>query len=356
MSRFHSLKISDVHRETEDAVSLTFDVERHLKRTFSFKPGQYLTLRAKINGREVRRCYSICSGVDDGDLRVAVKRVDNGCFSTFALDNLKAGQWIEVMPPQGRFCLPIDPTATRRYVLCATGSGITPMLSIIKSVLSREPGSKILLFYGNKTRADTLFGPDLSVLEAAHPGRLCTYRFFSREPAAGDEYFGRIDARVIDLASRALGGLDQVDACFLCGVPEMTRELGDAFLGAGLPEKRLFIELFDVPPGDKATPPGVVPDAVATLRIGGESFTVKLASRTILDAALEEGIELPYSCRTGSCSTCLARIVEGSAHMLVNNAIGQPEVDRGFILSCQTMSKTPHITLDFDVTDADLNN
>jgi len=348
MSRFHSLKISDVRREAEASVSVAFEVDRHLKRAFAFKQGQFLTLRAIVGGREVKRCYSICSGTNETELRIAIKRVEGGIFSNFALSKLHAGQMIDVMQPQGNFYVPLHPTASRTYLLCATGSGITPIYSIIKSVLAHEPSSKLLLFYGNRTKADALFLEDIERL-SRETLRLTVFNFYTRETPSDSALSGRLDGRAISLGREVLGNLQVVDACFLCGATGMIMELREQFSDAGVDREKIFYELFDALPDAGDVPPDVVRGAVANLIIDGKRVSINLGSSTVLDAALEQGIDIPYSCRTGSCSTCVARIVEGRAHMMCNNSLEKWAVDKGFVLSCQTRSLAPELTLEFGV-------
>lgn len=349
MSRFHTLRIADLKRETEDAVSIAFEVERRLQRAFKFKHGQFLTLRAIVDGREVRRCYSICSGADEGELRIAVKRVEGGIFSTYAVSRLQVGQRIDVMEPQGSFYLPIEPQGGRRYLLCATGSGITPLLSIAKTVLAGEPLSSIVLAYGNRTKSEALFLADLAALQARYGRRLDVRYFYSRDVPSAGELQGRLDGRVLSICEEIFGSVANLDACFLCGTPGMITDLSVALRAAGVDDDRIHAELFDAPPSDGTVPPGVCKNAIATLLIDGVESTVDLGSLTVLDAALRDGIELPFSCRTGSCSSCVARVVEGEAHMWANNALEKWAVEQGFVLSCQTRSLTPRLKLQFGV-------
>jgi ring-1,2-phenylacetyl-CoA epoxidase subunit PaaE len=231
--------------------------------------------------------------------------------------------------------------------LCATGSGITPIISILKSILSVESRSRIALFYGNRTAAEILFRDEIKLLEDRYAARLSVFHFLSREELAAPFRGGRLDARVMALAGEHLGGLDTVTACFMCGVSEMTTTLAREFATSGLPTNRIHVELFNGHAG--VVPEGVAKDATAVVISGGSRFELKLGTSTVLDAALEEGIDLPYSCRMGSCSTCRAKIVAGQVHMATNNALDAKQVEQGYVLTCQCRALTQQIVLDCDV-------
>jgi ring-1,2-phenylacetyl-CoA epoxidase subunit PaaE len=344
MAKFYTATVSDIRSETQECVSIGFDMDNRLRRMFTFKPGQFITLRTRINGREVRRPYSICSGVDDPMLRIAVKRVEGGRFSGFATSHLRAGQPIEMTQPEGKFLLKIDPTVERRYVLCATGSGITPMMSIIQSSLAREARSHITLFYGNRTRDAVIFREDIARLAAAYPDRLKVISFLSGEVPKAGELAGRINESITDM----IPDVAALDACFLCGVPEMITTLRDAFQRAGLAPERIFAERFDAGDIGQDPPKDLCMDSTVRLRVDGDELLMKPGQRTVLQAALDEGLDPPYSCGAGACSTCLAKVLSGEVGMIANNVLSDSDVSDNWTLLCQTYAITEDVVLSCD--------
>lgn len=358
---FHSLTIAGVRRETEDAVSVAFTVPPELRDAYRFEHGQYLTLRATLGGEEVRRSYSICSGCDDGELRVAVKRVPGGLFSAYANEALRPGMRIEVMTPMGRFTTPLDPAARRTYVALAAGSGITPVLSIVKTVLAREPLSQVILVYGNRTVSSILFRQELDDLKDRHLGRLAVHHVLSREPDEAGLLPGRIDAALVETLCRTLVEPAGVHAWFLCGPQAMVETVRTALTAAGTEPGRIHVELFSAGP-DSAR--GAARPAATTHISDGEGaaavtvlqdgkrreFLLPYEADSILDAAHRAGADLPYSCKSGVCSTCRAKLVEGEVAMAQNYALEPWEVEAGYILTCQSRPLTPRVTIDFDAT------
>jgi ring-1,2-phenylacetyl-CoA epoxidase subunit PaaE len=353
--RFHRLAIADLRRESPDCVSIAFAVPAEMRAAFRFKPGQYVTLRATPDGAEIRRCYSICSGLDDGELRVAVKRVSGGIFSALA-DHLRAGDALDILPPQGRFTTPLRPTAARNYVAIAAGSGITPVLSLIKSILARAPKSRFFLLYGNRTSRDIIFAEELARLKDRHLDRLSITHVLSREaqdiPALG----GRLDPDRIRRLLPALVPVTAIDRAFLCG-PEAMMDAAAATLAAmGLPSDRILREYFlagegghAAPPAEPAPSPAAGPATIAAIIIDGRRHEIPVPDNTpIIAAAIAAGLDLPYSCRGGMCCTCRARLVDGKAEMAVNYSLQQWEIDAGFILTCQARPLTDRLTLDYD--------
>lgn len=349
VNRFFPLQICDVRRETPTAVSIALDVPARWSRMYRFVPGQYLTLRAVVNRRELRRPYSICSGTNEPTLRIAIKRIEGGRFSNFANDALKVGQSIDVMPPHGNFTPTLPATASARYLLCATGSGITPILSILKAILVEEPRSRVLLCYGNRSGGEILFHGELEVQAGRYPGRLKIVHFLSRESAAPPQLQGHVDARISDLARECLGPIAELEACFMCGVSGMIEAVREVLERGGLVSGRIHAELFNGAAGP--VPDGAALDATAELIVGGTRQEVRLGSTTVLEAALEAGLDLAYSCRIGSCSTCVARVLEGTVKMAVNNALDPKHVAQGYVLTCQAWAMTPRIVIDCDANE-----
>lgn len=357
---FHPLTIQDCRRETADTVSLLFDVPPELAERYRFVQGQHLTLKTIINGEEARRSYSICSGVDEGELRVAVKRVEGGLFSNHANDALAPGMVIDVMTPMGRFTTPLDPAAARRYVAFAAGSGITPILSIIKTVLAREPRSQFLLIYGNRTVSSIIFREELEDLKNRHMGRLAIHHLLSREPEEAGLLSGRIGADLVrDLCAGQLDAAS-LDAAFLCGPQAMVEEVRDALAAAGTPAERIHLELFGTSADRRPTAPAkAAPDGVADSPADGATiailqdgkrreFTLAYDGDTILDAAHRHGADLPYSCKSGVCCTCRAKIREGKVSMAENYSLEPWEVEAGYVLTCQSRPLTERVVIDFD--------
>lgn len=352
-TRFHPLRIARVQRETEDAVTLALDVPADLAARFAYRPGQYLTLRATIEGEEVRRSYSICSGLDDGALMVAVKRVEGGRFSVWANGSLRDGAMIEAMPPAGRFGAPVD-AVPRRYLGVAAGSGITPVLSILKTVLTRSPGSRFTLLYGSRNTAGILFRDTLEALKDRFMERLSLVHVLSREQQDIPALNGRIDGARVTALLPGLFPDGLPDHALLCGPDGMIRSAAEALAAAGMPDGRVVSERFlvDGAPSPRPRPaavPGATPFAVATVVADGARTDVPLLQgETVLDAALRAGLDLPYSCRGGMCSTCRARVTEGAVTMDVNYGLEPWETAAGYVLTCQSHPATARVTVDYD--------
>jgi ring-1,2-phenylacetyl-CoA epoxidase subunit PaaE len=352
--RFHPLRIADIRRETPDAVSIALAVPEDLRETFGFACGQYLTLRTNLDGEEVRRSYSICSGLDDGEIRIAVKRVEGGRFSGFALAGLAPGDAIEVMPPMGRFGLVPEPGAARTCAAFAAGSGITPILSIARSVLAREPGSRFFLFYGNRTTGSILFREALEALKDRFLDRLSVFHVLSRETQDVDALNGRLDAAKAALFLRRIVPAASLDHAFVCGPAAMIEAVTGALREAGVPDERVHVERFTPADGARAASPrpiapAAAPAALATVITDGIAAEVPVAEgETVLDAALRAGLDLPFSCRGGMCCTCRAKVAEGAVAMDLNYSLEPWEVAAGFVLTCQARPTTPRVTIDFD--------
>ena len=354
--RFHRLTIKDVRRETNDAVSIAFAVPEDLREAYRFTPGQYLTLKTDVAGEELRRSYSICSGLDDGELRIAVKRIEGGRFSGFANALLRPGQAIDVMTPMGRFGVSPEPEAARTYVGLACGSGITPILSIIKSTLTREPKSRFFLFYGNRTTAGILFRETLEDLKDRFVDRLSVFHVLSSEAQDISVLNGRLDGNKISLLLRTIVPAETVDHVFVCGPGTMLDEAEMTLKRLGLRDDQIHLERF-TPAEDGPRRPGsskpiaadAPPAAMAEIVLDGSRHIVPVGEgEPIVDAALRAGLELPYSCRGGMCCTCRAKVVEGTVEMAVNYSLEPWELDAGYALTCQARPTSARVVVDYD--------
>jgi len=352
--RFHRLAVGGLRRETADAVSLTFAIPQELAGDYSFAPGQYLTLRTLMDGEEVRRSYSICSGPDDGELRIAVKKVDGGAFSTWAADELKPGDELDVMTPTGRFGVAPAPDLARIYVGFAAGSGITPILSIVKGVLAREPKSRFFLFYGNRTTDGMLFREALEELKDRFIDRFSVFHVISGEEQDIPILHGRLDGEKVRVLLRSLVPAESVDHLFICGPTGMSEEIEATCRDIGIADERIHVERFVSEFGGKPRAKAVVapsapPTAFAALIIDGKRREVPVAEgEAILDAALRAGVDLPFACKGGMCSTCRAKLVVGSAEMDVNYSLEPWELKAGFVLTCQAKPTTDKVVVDYD--------
>ncbi|WP_193170486.1 1,2-phenylacetyl-CoA epoxidase subunit PaaE [Nisaea nitritireducens] len=362
MARFTSLKVRDVRPETSDSVSIALDIPDEQRAAFRYSPGQYLTLRHEIDGQDVRRSYSICSGLDDGEIRVAVKRVEGGAFSCFANDGLKPGDMLDVMLPEGRFTVEPDPEAARTYVAFAAGSGITPVLSIAKSVLAAEPESRFTLFYGNRSVREIMFREALLDLKNRYPSRFSVLHVLSREPQEAALLNGRIDREKCESFFRSILNVHAVDRFFLCGPEGMIGDVRAALAAHGVEEEKVLFELF-APAGDAAAKAAAarrsrLVDESEAVRAGADvaiildgvrtEFTLGADDVSILDAALGARPDLPYACKGGMCCTCRAKVLEGRVEMDLNYTLAKEEVERGFVLTCQSHPASEKVVLDFD--------
>lgn len=358
MSKFHALTIREVRPETRDAVSVAFAVPAELQDSFRYTQGQHLVMRTIIGGEEVRRSYSICSGVGDNDLRVAVKRIPGGLFSTFVNEELKAGQILEVMPPAGHFSIPLDSARAGNYLAVAAGSGITPIMSIIKTSLENEPKSHFTLIYGNRSSGGTIFREQLEDLKNEYLDRINLIFVFSREQQDIDLYNGRIDASKCDALFSRWVDVPKLDAAFICGPQEMTDTVRDILRSHDLPAERIHFELFTAGnaisvqkrEARAAAAQADTSTSQVTVISDGRSMTFDLARNTqsLLEAGNAQGADLPYSCKAGVCSTCKCKVVEGEVEMDANFALEDYEVAAGYVLSCQSFPVSDKVVLDFD--------
>jgi ring-1,2-phenylacetyl-CoA epoxidase subunit PaaE len=355
MSRFYPLAIDTVRRETRDAVAVTFRVPSDLSDTFRYQQGQHITLRTKMDGEDVRRSYSICSGAQDNRLRIAIKRVAGGRFSNWANEHLAPGQMIEVMPPVGHFNVPLAPANRKHYVAFAAGSGITPILSLVKTTLAAEPQSEFTLFYGNRASSTVMFKEELEDLKDSYLGRFNLVFILSREQQDIDLFNGRITREKCDALFRHWVDLADVDAVFICGPAGMMDEVQTALAQRGFDKSRVKVEIFATSLPRKGAVQHAHPVVganeceVTVIQDGRRrTFGLEKNSDPILEAALKQGIELPYACKGGICATCRAKLVEGEVDMDSSFALEDYEVARGFVLSCQSYPVTDKVTLDFD--------
>lgn len=357
MSKFHALTVKEVRRETPDCVSVALEVPDELKETFKFTQGQYLTLRTPINEEDVRRSYSICSSPLDQEWRVAIKKVEGGRFSTFANEQLQPGETLEAMPPMGNFHTPLHPSQSKNYIAFAAGSGITPILSILKSVLQIEPHSSFTLFYGNRGVEHIIFREELEALKNKFIDRLSIHYLLSREHPGSELFYGRIDADKCQRFCETLIDLEEADEFFLCGPEAMINAVKNTLESHGIPRKKIHFELFTSPLGplglssNTAKKERTNVQSVVTIIADGQSLQLQLddPNITILDAALKAGADLPFACKGGVCCTCKAKVLEGKVEMEVNYALEPEEVEAGFVLTCQSHPQTKTVTVDFDV-------
>ncbi|NRF67362.1 phenylacetate-CoA oxygenase/reductase subunit PaaK [Aquincola sp. S2] len=355
---FHPLRVRSIRPDTSEAVVVAFDVPPALREVFGFTQGQYLTLRTQIDGQELRRSYSICAGIDDGELRVGVRKVAGGVFSNWINASLRAGDVIDVMAPQGRFFVPLDPLSRRHHVGIAGGSGITPILSIAKTVLAREPGSRFTLVYGNRRLASTMFKEELEDLKNRHMARFAIHHVFSDEHSdAAPLLHGVLDRDKLAALLATLIRAPSIDEAYICGPFAMNDEAEAALLAAGVAEERIHIERFGIAPqmGSvdavvHAAAPGDADEArVVIIRDGLQREVVfRRDQPSILDCASAAGLEVPYSCTSGVCGTCRAKLLEGRVRMERNFALDKQEVAAGFVLTCQAHPLTERVVLSFD--------
>jgi ring-1,2-phenylacetyl-CoA epoxidase subunit PaaE len=356
VSKFHPLPVASVERETRDAIAVTFDVPDALRDLFRFEPGQHLTLRTDIGGEDVRRSYSICAPVG-GPLRIAVKRTPGGLFSMWANDTLRTGVAVDVMPPMGHFAVSAEPSVARHYLGVAAGSGITPLLSIVATALVTEPRSRFTLIYGNRASATVMFRDELAALKDRHLDRFNLVHVLSREPQDIELLHGRIDRAKADALFKQWVSVDDVDHAFICGPEGMMDAVRASLIAHGMPSERVRIERFAASIPKHTHVPRPLPQAARTecevsVVIDGSqrTFLLEKGRENIIDAGLRNGIELPFSCKGGVCSTCRCKLVAGEVDMDVNFALEDYEVARGFILACQSYPVTDKVTVDFDQT------
>ena len=349
MPKFKKLTVTEIIKETADAVSILFEIPAEYATDFKFIAGQYITLRTIIEGKEIRRSYSICSSPESGQLWVAVKEVKNGIFSNFVTKKLKVGDVLEVAPPEGRFILQTATTHQNNYVAFVAGSGITPVMSMIKSVLLKEIHSTFVLVYGNKSAEDTIFKAEIDALQARFPEQFFVQYIFSRK-ISGNSILGRIDKSIVNLIVKNQFKSTNFNGYYLCGPEEMINEVTDTLKENDVPGSKIHYELFTTmfPTGIEPTA-DVEGTAEITILLDDEETTFDMPKKQlILTAALDQGLDAPYSCQGGVCCSCMAKVVEGKAIMDGNSILSEDEINEGFILTCQAHPVTSKIKIDFD--------
>ena len=357
MAIFHKIKIKDIYKETDDCSVITFDVPSEISEEFNFRQGQHLTLKADIDGKDTRRSYSLCSSPRDGEWKVAVKQILGGAFSTFVNEELKAGDTLEVMTPSGTFGVEVAPSKEKNYLFFAAGSGITPVLSMVKAHLAAEPQSTCKLFYVNKTAKSIIFKEELEQLRNKYFGRFEIYYFLTKERRDIDLFNGRFDDEKMKVLTKTFIDIPDTNEVFLCGPEKMVNYVSDYLVNAGLPKEHVHFELFvtglsdeDIARQERLAKQNVAGTEVVIVDGGKEfSFTMTKEYDNILDAALGAGADLPFACKGGVCSTCKCEVLDGSVEMKINYALSDKEVSQNLVLSCQAVPTTDKVKVDFDV-------
>ncbi|MFN8250944.1 MAG: 1,2-phenylacetyl-CoA epoxidase subunit PaaE [Ferruginibacter sp.] len=351
---FHLLKVKAINKETADCVSVVFDVPEHLEKAYSYEQGQNITLKKTIDGEALRRSYSVCNAPHEKELKVAIKKVEGGKFSAFANDILQPGDELEVLPPTGKFNTALDASHKKNYLAFAAGSGITPVISLIKATLHTEPGSSFTLVFGNRSRASIIFFEELEAIKNKYLDRFSLINILSRERTESAINFGKIDeVKLTELEK--LVNYSKVDEYFICGPEAMIFCVKDFLEQKGTDKKKIHFELFNSSgkiPSSNTPAADNGAQSTITVKADGRSFDIGLAlnsNTTILDAALSQGADLPFACKGGMCCTCKAKLIEGEVSMDVSWGLEQEEIEKGFILTCQSHPKTEKVVVDFDI-------
>lgn len=358
MAHFRPLTIKDIRRETADCVSVAFEIPEEWKEEYQFRHGQNITVKTVLQGEELRRSYSICSSPLDKELRIAVKRIENGKFSTHANQQLRIGDLVEVLAPTGKFFTELNPQQVKNHLAFAAGSGITPIISIIKATLATEPKSSFTLVYGNRDRHAIIFREALEALKNQYIDRFAVHFILSREKTEASIYQGRIDAEKCKMLFSKLIDPGQMDDIFLCGPEQMIFTVKKTLEETGIEKEKIHFELFTIP-GQELKKQALNSASSAktsenkgqvTIKVDGVSFEMELEfdGITVLDAALQAGADLPYACKGGVCASCRARLTEGKIEMDTNYALETDELEAGFILTCQSHPRSPVVKIDFD--------
>ena len=357
MAQFHKIKIKTIYKETDDCSVIEFDVPEELNEDFVYSQGQHLTLKADINGEDVRRSYSLCSSPLDQQWKVAVKQILGGKFSTYVNEQLKSGDEIEVMAPSGAFGVSVKPKEAKNYLFFAAGSGITPVLSMVKTHLKSEPNATCKLFYVNKTAKSIIFKEELEQLRNMFFGRFEIYYFLTKERRDIDLFNGRFDDDKMKVLINTFIDVPDTNEVFLCGPEQMVNYVSNYLIEAGLPKEYIHFELFvkglseeDLRRTERLAQQNVEGVEITIVDGGKEfSFTMTKAFDNILDAALDAGADLPFACKGGVCSTCKCQVKEGEVEMKINYALEEKEVAQNYVLSCQAVPTTERVVVDFDV-------
>ena len=347
MSTFYKLQIKDVKRETPSSISVAFNIPNELKSAYKFTAGQYINLKLTLDGQEIRRAYSICSSPNSGELRIAIKSVQNGHFSKFANENLKVGDILEVGQPEGKFTFEPNAEKQRNYAGFVAGSGITPVMAILKSVLENEPKSSFVLVYGNKSPEETIFHQELHDLQLKYVGRFFIHYVFSK--SSESELFGRIDKSVVNFILNNKHKEKEFSKFYLCGPEEMINLVSNVLKEHNVAEKDIKFELFSTSTAENTNIGNQSGHTKITIMVDDDETTFEMSQKqTVLEAALKQGIDAPYSCQGGICSSCIARITNGSAEMKKNSILTDKEVAEGLILTCQAHPTSAEIFVDYD--------
>lgn len=357
MARFHDLEVTDIHKTIRDAVVVTLKPAEGSEEAFDFIQGQYLTFRREFDGEELRRSYSICAGKDDGILQVGIKKVDGGAFSTWANEELKVGDVLQAMPPMGSFHTEIDPSASKSYLGFAGGSGITPVLSILKTTLAREPNSDFTLVYANKGVTSIMFREELEDLKNTYMGRFNVIHVLEQDAQEIDLFTGMVtEEKCGELFKTGWIDIENVDTAFICGPEPMMLGIAAALRAHGLSDAQIKFELFASAQPGRVKRKVVSKDAAksanqttASITLDGSTQTITMPKDlSVLDAALENNLDAPYACKAGVCSTCRCKVLEGEVEMVANHALEDYEVEKGYVLSCQSFPLTDKVVVDFD--------
>jgi len=357
MSKFHSIKIADIYKETKDCSVLSFEIPQELKQEFQYKQGQHLTLKSIINGQDTRRSYSLCSSPNENIWKIAVKKINGGLFSTFVNDTLKKGDVIEVMAPNGEFNVEINADKPKNYIVFAAGSGITPILSIIKTHLISEPNSTFKMFYLNRTVKSIIFKEEIEQLKNTYFDRFEIFHFLTKEHRSIELLNGRFTKEKLQVLTKNIIDIPSTDECFICGPEQMIFLIRDELVAAGLDKNKIHYELFTsgITEEDKARMAKIVEKKVegtdVTIIDGGKEFHFVMDDDfdNILDGALAAGADLPFACKGGVCSTCKCKVVSGTVEMKINYALDENEVAKGLVLSCQAVPTSEKVVVDFGV-------
>ncbi|MBV1901143.1 MAG: 2Fe-2S iron-sulfur cluster binding domain-containing protein [Kordiimonadaceae bacterium] len=352
MHKLHTLTVSSVEKNTPETAVLTLDVPVSLADEFAYSHGQHLTLCADVDGEEVRRSYSICSAMGEGQLKVAVRKVAGGRFSTYANETLQAGDDVKVLAPAGHFGLALEPDSARTYAAFAAGSGITPIISILKTTLAAEPDARFMLFYGNRDKSSTIFLNELALLKNTYMDRFSCWHFLSQEETEAAFLKGRLDGEKIQYILDSIMPATKIDHAFVCGPEAMIDSTVETLLAAGMADSTVHFEKFmsegqqSQAPVRSETAEGV---SAVTLIIDGDELLLKADKKALLlDAAHDQGIDAPFACKSGVCCTCRAKVLEGEAEMVMNQGLEPDEVAAGFILTCQSYAVSDKLRISFD--------
>ncbi|WP_430411817.1 1,2-phenylacetyl-CoA epoxidase subunit PaaE [Kordia sp.] len=357
MAKFHEIEVAEVYKETSDCTVIAFNIPENIQEEFKYTQGQYLTVRKMINDEDIRRSYSLCSSPVDNQWKVAVKQIPGGIFSTYANTELKAGDKLDLMTPAGHFYVEVDPSGKKNYIAFAAGSGITPMLSIIKTHLELEPQSTFKLFYLNRTVKSIIFKEEIEQLKNKYLQRFNIFYFLTKEQRDIEFLNGRFTPEKIQTLTKTFIDITDTADCFICGPEDMIFLIRDELEAAGLPKENIHYELFFS--GDNKASNAHIAEILeqkvdgtdVTIVDGGKEFHFIMEDEydNILDGALAAGADLPFACKGGVCSTCKCRVVEGSVEMKINYALVESELASGLVLSCQAVPTTEKVIVDFDV-------